>query len=60
MFFRNCIGQHFAMHEMRTVMAICLRNFKFTVDEDKPINKTPELILRSKGGLWLKPKEVAT
>ena len=58
LFFRNCIGQHFAMHELRTVMATCLRNFEFAVDEDKPAQLQPKLIIRSKGGLWLKLKAI--
>lgn len=53
-FCRNCIGQHFAMHEMRSVLALLLKNFKFQVDEDRIPELSPDLVLRAKGGLWLK------
>ncbi|CAH1788897.1 unnamed protein product [Owenia fusiformis] len=50
---RNCIGQHFAMSEMKICAGNVLRNFKLEVDNTKPVVPVPELILRSKGGLWL-------
>jgi len=43
---------------MRSVVATVVKNFELSVDEDKPIVKLPELILRSKGGLWLKAKPI--
>ena len=57
-FCRNCIGQHFAMHEMRSVLAVCLKNFEFHVDENKIPEMSPELVLRAKNGLWLKVSPV--
>ena len=49
---RNCIGQQFAMNEMKTSMAIILKNFKLSKIPGKPEPEpTPELILRSK--IWL-------
>ena len=51
---RNCIGQHFAMNELKTCVAIVLRRFELRVDDDKPPVKLPELVLRSKNGLHLK------
>ncbi|CAH1788102.1 unnamed protein product [Owenia fusiformis] len=50
---RNCIGQNFAMNEMKTCIANVVRNFKLEVDTTKRVSKLPEIILRSKGGLWL-------
>ena len=54
--FRNCIGQNFAMNELKTCAALLLKNFEFSVDESVPIVLWPEVILRSKDGIWLKIK----
>ncbi|KAM4699935.1 ultra-long-chain fatty acid omega-hydroxylase-like isoform 2-T2 [Discoglossus pictus] len=51
---RNCIGQNFAMSEMKTVLALTLLNFSVTQDETKTVRRKPELILRAEDGLWLK------
>ncbi|CAG7729872.1 unnamed protein product [Allacma fusca] len=52
---RNCIGQKFAMGEMKTILANIFRNFQVqsrdTPDKVKPL---AELILRSKNGIWMK------
>ena len=50
---RNCIGQHFAMNEMKTAIALVLRYFKLTVDPEKPADKMMKIVLRSTNGLWL-------
>ncbi|XP_069613231.1 ultra-long-chain fatty acid omega-hydroxylase-like [Ranitomeya imitator] len=50
---RNCIGQNFAMAEMKVVLALTLLNFKVTLDPKKSVRRMPELILRAEGGLWL-------
>ena len=42
------------MNELKTCVAIVLRNFELSVDEAKPAIKMPELVLRSKDGLHLK------
>ncbi|ELU06918.1 hypothetical protein CAPTEDRAFT_218351 [Capitella teleta] len=51
---RNCIGQHFAMHEMRSVLAVCLKNFQLRIDDTRILELLPQLVLKAKGGLWLK------
>jgi len=52
---RNCIGQNFAMNEMKVVMSATLRRFKLTVDESKPAPQlVPKLVLRSSTGVHIK------
>ena len=53
---RNCIGQEFAMNEEMVVLATILRNFEISLDETKVVSKESLLILRPKGGLYLKLK----
>ncbi|XP_036884538.1 cytochrome P450 4F3 isoform X1 [Sturnira hondurensis] len=50
---RNCIGQTFAMAEMKVVLALTLLRFRVLPDQAEPRRK-PELILRAEGGLWLR------
>uniref|UniRef100_H2N7I0 Cytochrome P450 family 4 subfamily B member 1 n=1 Tax=Pongo abelii TaxID=9601 RepID=H2N7I0_PONAB len=54
---RNCIGQQFAMSEMKVVTAMCLLHFEFFLDPSRLPIKMPQLVLCSKNGfhLHLKP-----
>ncbi|XP_072275351.1 ultra-long-chain fatty acid omega-hydroxylase-like isoform X1 [Pyxicephalus adspersus] len=55
---RNCIGQNFAMAEMKVVLALTLLHFKVSLDPTKTVRRKPELILRAEGGLWLQVEEL--
>ncbi|XP_037357253.1 cytochrome P450 4B1 isoform X1 [Talpa occidentalis] len=57
---RNCIGQQFAMNEMKVVTALCLLRFEFSVDPSKLPIKLPQLILRSKNGIHLHMKSLGS
>ncbi|XP_040820612.1 cytochrome P450 4F2-like [Ochotona curzoniae] len=51
---RNCIGQAFAMAEMKVVLALTLLRFRILPDSGAEPRRKPELILRAEGGLWLR------
>ncbi|NXF73015.1 CP4FN protein, partial [Sclerurus mexicanus] len=51
---RNCIGQSFAMAEMKVVAALTLSRFVLRRDPARPPpSRNPELVLRARDGLWL-------
>ncbi|XP_074060412.1 ultra-long-chain fatty acid omega-hydroxylase isoform X2 [Macrotis lagotis] len=57
---RNCIGQSFAMSEMKVVVALTLLRFRLTVDRTKKVRRKPELILRTESGIWLNVESLSS
>ncbi|XP_072026094.1 cytochrome P450 4X1-like [Amphiura filiformis] len=59
---RNCIGQHFAVNEVKTTLAILLRYFQILPDEARPISLINIGTLRSETGVHviIKPREDRT
>lgn len=52
---RNCIGQKFAMLELKSLLSKLLRNYKFSLgDPEEKMKLIAELVLRSKNGINLK------
>ncbi|KAK7893296.1 hypothetical protein WMY93_022448 [Mugilogobius chulae] len=55
---RNCIGQKFALAELKVVVALTLLRFRLSpgVNPDgrtTGVRRLPQLVLRAEGGLWL-------
>ncbi|XP_022104398.1 cytochrome P450 4F22-like isoform X2 [Acanthaster planci] len=50
---RNCIGQHFAMNELKIISATVLHNFHLSVDETIPVQRINALVLRGRNGIHL-------
>ncbi|KAG2464657.1 CP4A6 protein, partial [Polypterus senegalus] len=55
---RNCIGQNFAMNEIKVAVAMTLRRYELAVDPSKIPKKIPKLVLRSLNGIHLKIKKL--
>ncbi|XP_077566340.1 cytochrome P450 4F3 [Stigmatopora nigra] len=55
---RNCIGQKFALAELRVVVSLTLLRFRLTPGINprigsRDVRRLPQLVLRAEGGLWL-------
>ena len=50
---RNCIGQHFAMNEIRTVVARVLDRFEMRTDPEREAIIHPDIVMRSVDGMYV-------
>ncbi|XP_078620223.1 ultra-long-chain fatty acid omega-hydroxylase-like isoform X1 [Branchiostoma floridae x Branchiostoma japonicum] len=58
---RNCIGQNFAMTEMKVSVALILQRFQLELDETKPpAVPCDRITLQAKDGIWVKVHPIKT
>ncbi|XP_077132970.1 cytochrome P450 4B1-like [Ranitomeya variabilis] len=55
---RNCIGQNFAMNEMKVAIALTLPRFELSIDPKNEPKLIPRIILRSVNGIHLNLKKI--
>ncbi len=50
---RNCIGQNFAMNEMRVVVGTIVKTFKLKMQEGHHVEMVPRVVLRTKNDIQM-------
>ncbi|KAK2151982.1 hypothetical protein LSH36_343g00001 [Paralvinella palmiformis] len=48
---RNCIGQNFAMHEMKTILARIFRMFDVSLDPNYKVEKRVAIVMKTSNGI---------
>ncbi|XP_036111722.1 cytochrome P450 4X1 [Molossus molossus] len=56
---RNCVGQHFAMTELKVAVALILLRFELTPDPTRPLILISKILLKPKNGLHLYLKKIS-
>ncbi|KAK7506000.1 hypothetical protein BaRGS_00002722 [Batillaria attramentaria] len=51
---RNCIGQNFAMHEIKTVLAKMLHRFTLVLDPNHKVERFESVVMKTKTGIRMK------
>lgn len=57
-FCRNCIGQTFAMNEMKVVIAMTLKKYELMEEPTMKPKIIPRVVLRSLNGIHIRIKDV--
>lgn len=55
---RNCIGQHFAMNEIKTLVSRVVTRFQIMCNEAREAIPYPEVIMSAKDGIYLQFREL--
>lgn len=55
---RNCVGQQFAMAELKAAVALILLRFSLTAEPTRPLVSSPNIFLKPKNGLYLHLKKL--
>ena len=58
MIHRNCIGQAFAMTEIKVALVVFLRKFRFRLEPSKPLEMTFPLLRGTKDGMWFNIEKI--
>ena len=58
--YRNCIGQNFAINEMKVVIGTLVNHFSMKLDETHKVEMVPRVVLKTKNDikLYLEPSQV--
>ncbi|XP_067650787.1 cytochrome P450 4F4-like [Haliotis asinina] len=51
---RNCIGQNFAMHELKIALARVIHRFRLELDKNQTVRKVEDIVMRAENGIRMK------